>query len=123
MLGLQLCGDGFEDELLHNLVRIPNRNVPGIHMGFLHLRFHIVSGNVKVSLFLFFGNQAKTSHFAFYSSVMGVIPINFWGPLEPNSRVAKGFYVTRDCPKIRHVLHYCTQLIHVIRVKIVQCDA
>ena len=40
-----------------------------------------------------------------------------------SSRVAKGFYVTRDCPKTSRVMRDCAQLIHVIRDKIVQCDA
>ena len=39
------------------------------------------------------------------------------------TRVAKGFYVTRNCPKISRVMRNCAQLIRVIRDEIVQCDA
>ena len=44
-------------------------------------------------------------------------------PSKRRKRVAKGFYRTRDCPKISHVMRDCAQLIHVMCDKIVQCDA
>ena len=47
---------------------------------------------------------------------------NFKNYRAPKERVAKGFYVTRDCPKISCVMRDCAQLICVMHDKIVQCD-
>ena len=54
-----------------------------------------------------------------------VISINYVYKISGGvlQRVAKGFYVTRDYPKISRVMRDCAQLVRVIRDKIVQCDA